>query len=176
MPICLRNKEPYHFVAVVAKVQKRGRIKWEKLGGKKRTKKKFTKAAEGITYLWNFISLGSKGSPASKESMSSVPLPRFLSLFSSLRYIFIICFSCSDWMVTWHPYAGLVISPLASRRANTWERDRVSNISWGYTHWGKKYKVLHSELKSINQLNTVGSKRRSNRGEEVVAVEKNEKN
>lgn len=65
-----------------------------------------------ITYLWALISLGSKGRTASQESHSSVTLPRFLSLFSSLRYIFIICFSCSDWTVTWHPYMGLVTSPL----------------------------------------------------------------
>lgn len=112
--------------------------------GEKRTKKKFTKAVGGITYLWNFISLGSKGSPASKESMSSAPLPRFLSLFSSLRYIFIICFSCSDWMVTWHPYAGLVISPLASRRANTWERETEFQIYLQDIHIEEKVQVYKS--------------------------------
>lgn len=63
-----------------------------------------------IFYLWALISLGSKGKAASETSLSSAPLPLFRSLFSSLRYIFIICFSCSDWMVTWQPYMGLVIS------------------------------------------------------------------
>lgn len=63
-----------------------------------------------MAYRRALISLGSKFKAASETSLSSVPLARFLSLFSSLRYIFIICFSCSEWMVTWHPNAGLVTS------------------------------------------------------------------
>lgn len=55
------------------------------------------------TYRRALISLGSKVRAASEGSPSSAPLPFFLSFFSSRRYIFIICFSCSDWMVTWQP-------------------------------------------------------------------------
>lgn len=124
-----------------------------------------------MIYLWSLISLGSKVNPASEEASSSAPLPRFLSLFSSLRYIFIICFSCSDWMVTWQPYVGLVTSPLASRRADTrhTERDGISKYTLR-----ERCKVQGGELQSIQRVKYCG-KREDERGEDkVVATERRE--
>lgn len=112
-----------------------------------------------MIHLWSLISLGSKVNPASEVS-SSVPLPRFRSLFSSLRYIFNICFSCSDWMVTWHPYAGLVISPLASRRADRRRgRDRSLIICC---------RKVQGRLSSINRFNTVERKRTTRKRKDVT--------
>lgn len=110
--------------------QRGRRTSWEQ---NKKIKKRGRKKSGAMKYRWALISLGSKVTEASEASLSSAPFPLFLSLFSPLRYIFIICFSCSDWMVTWHPNMGLVVSTFWLKSEENSGKKQTQRIEMHYS-------------------------------------------